>query len=98
MMTPYEMADEFVRTMNPERKTDVTPNFATFELPINENYKLELEFVEEVYDFGPEFYTDIFVSDYKGTLYGYKCAETMTDVEKIAEAIEELLKEMEGGK
>lgn len=98
MMTPYEMASEFVRTMNPEMKTDETPNFATFELPINENYKIELEFTDEIHDSGDEFYTDIYLSDYKGTSYGYKCAETMTDIEKIAEAIAELLKEMEEGK
>ena len=97
-MTPYEIADVFVRTMNPEMKTDETPNFGTCEMPINNKFQLEFEFIEEVLDCGTEFYTDIYLSDYDGILYGYKCAETMTDVEKIAEAIAELLKEMEGGK
>ena len=95
-MTALEMATEFVATMNPEMRTDGTPNFAVyeFELP-DDRYNLEVCFVEEEFDDGAEYRTAVDLVDKHSITVDYTFAETMTDVESIASAIQYLLEKWE---
>lgn len=95
-MTPYEMAEEFVTTMNPENRTDSSANFAIYEFELNGDCNLELCFVEEHFDDDDAcFHTAIDLCDKHGASFDYTFVDTMTDIESIAAGIEYLLEKWE---
>ena len=96
-MTANEMATEFVRTMNPEMVTDGRANFGIYEFPLpQENVHLEVLFIEEDFVDEPKFRTLIEVVGKDSCSTGvYTFAETMTDVDAIASAIQYVLDEIE---
>ena len=98
-MTAKEMATEFVRTMNPENVTDGSANFGIYEFHLPyDNLHLEVCFVEEDFDDGNEsnFRTAIDAVGKDGCTYNgvYTFAETMTDIDAIAESIEWILEKL----
>ena len=94
-MKAQKIAEDFIRTMNPERVTDGTANFGIYEVLLNhDKYNLELCFVEEDFDDGkPEFRTAIDLVDKHSTTVDYTFVETMTDAEAIANGIQYLFEE-----
>lgn len=95
-MTPNEMAEEFVTTMNPENRTDRSANFAIYEFELDDDCNLELCFVEERFDDDDAyFHTAIDLCDKHGASFDHTFIDTMTDVESIADGIESLLEKWE---
>ena len=95
-MTAKEMATEFLTTMNPELRNDGSTNFAIyeFELP-DERFNLEVCFIEEDFDDEREFRTAIDLVSKHSTTVDYTFAETMTDIDGIADGIQYLLDKYE---
>lgn len=95
-MTALEMATEFVRTMNPEMRTDGSANFAIYEYELpDDRFNLEVCFIEEDFDNAIEYRTAIDLVDKHSVTVDYTFAETMTDAEAIADGIEYLLDKWE---
>lgn len=94
-MTSLEMAQEFLKSMNPENVENGSANFAIYEFELSDRYNLELVFIEEDFDSDDDSYsrfrTAIDLTDKKGNYFDYTFAETMTDAEAIAEGIDYLL-------
>jgi len=91
-MTALEMATEFVRTMNPEMRTDGSANFAIYEFKLpDKRFNLEVCFIEEDFADEPKFRTAIDMVDKHSTTVDYTFAETMTDIQAIADGIAYLI-------
>lgn len=86
-MTALEMATEFVRTMNPEMRTDGSA-FAIYEYELpDDRFNLEVCAVK--------YRTAIDLVDKNSLTVDYTFAKTITDVEAIADGIEYLLDKWE---
>lgn len=92
-MTALEMATEFVNTMNPEGVTDGSVNFGIYEFPLpQDDFHLEVLFIEEDFVDEPRFRTLLEVVGKDSCSIGvYTFAETMTDIEAIADGIQYIL-------
>lgn len=96
-MTALEMATEFVRTMNPEMRTDGSANFAIYEFPLpQDGVHLEVCFIEEDFPDEQKYKTAIDVVGDTGEGTGvYTCVDTMTDIKAIESGISWVLDEAE---
>ena len=93
-MTARQMAEEFVKTMNPELVTDGSANFAIYEFKLpDKRFNLEIYFLEydENEDDGMEFTTAVYLVDKCGYDIDDSFADTMTDIELIASRIDYLI-------
>ena len=94
-MTALEMATEFITHMNPRRVYNNTVDFRIYEFKLpDERFNLEVCFVDEkpyIETNELPYRTSIDLVDKHSTTVDYTFAETMTDVEAIADGIAYLI-------